>query len=462
MERKQSIWSFGERPINVDIRIELPYGVRAIIAELEKNGYEAYVVGGAIRDSLMGKKPKDFDIATDATPIKVKQIFKNTIDTGLIHGTVTVVFGKNTYEVTTYRIDGEYEDNRHPKSVEFTENIKKDLERRDFTINAMAYNERTGILDLCDGLRDFKLGIVRCVGEPNKRFDEDALRVIRAVRFVAKTGFRLDFNTALAIRKKAHLLKNISAERIRSELNEILLSDKPESIMLLVELGITSHIFSELDNMLKTPQNNINHFTDVLSHSIIAMKYVPANPILRWTMLLHDVGKPDTRATDTDNVDHFKTHAILGEKLSRDILTRLKFDNNTIRTVSRLIRYHDYRLNADEKMVRKLYSIIPNDMELMFIVQRADLMAHSNYHLEERLQELEGAYEIYLKIVKNKDPIRICDLCINGNDLLSMGIKGARIGEILKALLNRVLDEPALNTGEKLIKIVDEMKIRED
>ncbi len=465
MERKQSIWLSSEKPINKDIKIELPDGVRKIIDELERYGFEAYVVGGAIRDSLMGKKPKDFDIATSATPDKVKQIFKNTIDTGLVHGTVTVRLNKNSYEVTTYRIDGEYEDNRRPKNVEFTENIKKDLQRRDFTINAMAYNERCGILDLCDGLRDFNLGIIRCVGEPEKRFDEDSLRVIRAIRFVAKTGFRLDISTALAIIKKAPLLKNISAERIRCEINEILLSDMPTAILLATELGITKIILPEADMMLKTLQANQNHFTDVYSHSLIALKYVPKDPVLRWAVFLHDVGKPVTKTTDEQGEDHFKLHAKKGEEIVKKILLRLKFDNNTVKRVCKLILYHTHRLKDDKIEVRRLYSIMQDDMENMFILQKADLLAHSSYKLEERLNALNAAYEHYLDIVRNKDAIKTGDLKINGNDLMSLGIKGADIGATLKYLLNRVLENPYLNERDTLLKIVSQIQIetiRED
>ena len=458
MEKKQSIWLSSEKPINKDIRIDLPYGVKKIIDELERRGFEAYVVGGAVRDSLMGKIPKDFDIATSATPDKVKKIFKNTIDTGLIHGTVTVRLNKNSYEVTTYRIDGEYEDNRHPKNVEFTENIKKDLERRDFTINAMAYNERTGILDLCDGLRDFNLGIIRCVGEPEKRFDEDSLRVIRAIRFAAKTGFRLDTATALAIIKKAPLLKNISAERIRGEINEILLSDMPEAILLATELGITKIVLPEVDMMLKTCQTNRNHFTDVYSHSLIALKYVPKDPVLRWAVLLHDVGKPFTKTTDTEGVDHFKLHAEKGEETAKKILLRLKFDNNTVRRVCKLILYHAHRLQDDKIGVRRLYSIMQDDMESMFILQKADLLAHSSYKLEDRLDGLNAAYRHYLDIVRNKDAIKTADLKINGNDLKSLGIVGTDIGTALKYLLNRVLDDPSLNERDTLLKMASQIQ----
>ncbi len=465
MEKKQSIWSFGEKPINKDVKIELPKGVGKIIEELENRGFEAYVVGGAVRDSLMGKIPKDFDIATSAEPDKVKEIFKNTIDTGIMHGTVTVRLGKSTYEVTTYRIDGEYEDNRHPKNVEFTENIKKDLQRRDFTINAMAYNEKTGILDLCDGLRDFNLGIIRCVGEPEKRFDEDSLRVIRAIRFAAKTGFRLDTATALAIIKKAPLLKNISAERIRCEINQILLSERPTEILLATELGITKEVLPELDMMIETLQVNQNHFTDVYSHSLIALKYVPPNLVLRWAVLLHDIGKPLTKSTDEDGIDHFKMHARVGEELARKILTRLKFDNNTIKRVCRLILYHDYRLTDDKNAVRRLYSIMQDDMENMFILQRADLLAHSSYKLEERLKGLRLAHEHYLDILRNDDAVKIADLKINGNDLMTLGMRGVDIGTALKYLLNRVIDDPHLNDRDTLLKMVSQIQtenIRKD
>lgn len=439
--------------------IVLDEEVKEIIHKLQKAGYEAYAVGGAIRDSLMGLRPSDWDITTSATPLQVKEIFKYTIDTGLAHGTVTVRLHKKSFEVTTYRIDGKYDDNRHPNNVKFTSNLQEDLKRRDFTINAMAYNDVDGLVDIYGGRRDLELGIIRCVGEPNERFKEDSLRTLRAIRFVAKTGFRLHRDTAKAITCKAELLKNVSAERIRQELNYIITSDRPEVLLLAYELGLTKIILPELDLMLSTEQNNPHHFTDVGSHSLISMKYVPAIPILRWTMLLHDVGKPAMRTTDENGIDHFKRHGEKSVEIAKAVLTGLKFDNDTVKRVLRLVKHHDDRMVPDKKFLRRFYNILGEDMSLMFEVQKADIMAHTDHNMETVLDRLALSYKLFTEIVADKEAVKIADLDINGNDLMALGIpKGRLIGEILSKLLDRVLEEPCLNVKENLIKMAMELR----
>lgn len=440
-------------------KIVLDEEVKEIIGKLQTAGYEAYAVGGAIRDSLMGLKPSDWDITTSATPIQVKEIFKYTIDTGLAHGTVTVRLHRKSFEVTTYRIDGKYDDNRHPNHVEFTSNLQEDLKRRDFTVNAMAYNDSEGLVDIYGGRRDLELGIIRCVGEPNERFTEDSLRTLRAIRFVAKTGFRLHKDTAKAIICKAELLKNVSAERIRQELNYIITSDRPEVLLLAYELGLTKIILPELDLMLSTEQNNPHHFTDVGSHSLISMKYVSAIPILRWTMLLHDTGKPAMRTTDENGIDHFKRHGEKSVEIAKAVLKRLKFDNDTIRRVLRLIKHHDDRMIPNKKFLRKFYNILDEDMNLMFEVQMADIMAHTDYSRRMTLEQLRLSHALFKEIVADKEAVKIADLDINGNDLMELGIpKGKVIGELLSKLLDRVLEEPNLNVKENLIKMAKELK----
>lgn len=439
--------------------IVLDEEVKEIIGKLQTAGYEAYAVGGAIRDSLMGLKPSDWDITTSATPIQVKEIFKYTIDTGLAHGTVTVRLHRKSFEVTTYRIDGKYDDNRHPNHVEFTSNLQEDLKRRDFTVNAMAYNDSEGLVDIYGGRRDLELGIIRCVGEPKERFTEDSLRTLRAIRFVAKTGFRLHKDTAKAIICKAELLKNVSAERIRQELNYIITSDRPEVLLLAYELGLTKIILPELDLMLSTEQNNPHHFTDVGSHSLISMKYVSAIPILRWTMLLHDTGKPAMRTTDENGIDHFKRHGEKSVEIAKAVLKRLKFDNDTIRRVLRLIKHHDDRMIPNKKFLRKFYNILDEDMNLMFEVQMADIMAHTDYSRRMTLEQLRLSHALFKEIVADKEAVKIADLDIDGNDLMELGIpKGKVIGELLSKLLDRVLEEPNLNVKEKLIKMAKELK----
>ncbi|MDF2909011.1 MAG: hypothetical protein K0R34_4332, partial [Herbinix sp.] len=323
------------------MNFHIPQKVNDIIEELMQHGYEAYAVGGCVRDMVLGREPEDWDITTSATPYEVKKIFRRTVDTGIVHGTVTVLKDKEHYEVTTYRLDGEYEDNRHPKQVEFTSSLTEDLKRRDFTINAMAYNEKEGFIDLFGGMEDLNKGLIRCVGSAEERFDEDSLRILRAVRFSAQLNFTIEEHTLCAIEAKAENLKNISAERIRVELTKLLISDHPNRLRLLYELGITNVILPEFDAMMKTEQNNIHHIYSVGDHTINAVSEVAGGykekrfgirerTVLRWTMLFHDVEKPNTITLGKDGQNHFFGHQEKGALTAKNILRRLKFDNDTI------------------------------------------------------------------------------------------------------------------------------------
>ena len=299
------------------MKIELPKKVLFIINNLQLHGYEAFAVGGCVRDSILARRPQDWDITTSAKPEEIKKLFRRTIDTGIEHGTVTVLFGKDSFEVTTYRIDGAYEDSRHPKEVQFTNRLEEDLRRRDFTINAMAYNDQ--------------------VGDPEERFSEDALRILRAVRFSAQLNFPIESATADAIRKLAPNLQNISAERIQAELVKLLVSPHPERIRDAYELGLTKVILPEWDAMEGVAQNTPHHKYDVAEHTLRALKNVKRDKILRLTMLFHDMGKPMMKTTDENGRDHFRGHALVSEELARSIMHRLKFDNETIRTVTKLV-----------------------------------------------------------------------------------------------------------------------------
>ena len=294
------------------MHIILPDKVRLIIQKLTDEGFEAYAVGGCVRDCLLGKKPNDWDITTSATPIQVKSLFRRTIDTGIQHGTVTVMLGSEGYEVTTYRIDGAYEDARHPKEVTFTASLEEDLKRRDFTINAMAYNDDSGIVDLFGGLSDLDKGIIRAVGDPYDRFDEDALRILRAVRFAAQLDYAIDEKTLEALKKLAQNLTKISAERIRTELQKLLVSGHPEKMLTLYETGVSGVILPEFDLMMKTGQNTPHHMYSVGIHTIEALKnsvafddslYEDDIKNLRLTMLFHDCGKPAARTVDETGRD---------------------------------------------------------------------------------------------------------------------------------------------------------------
>ena len=326
------------------MKIELPRKVVLIIKNLQRHGYDAYAVGGCVRDSILNRKPEDWDITTSAKPEQVKRIFRRTVDTGIEHGTVTVLIGKDGFEVTTYRVDGLYEDGRHPKEVTFTSRLEEDLKRRDFTINAMAYNDDERLVDAFGGMRDLNYHLIRCVGDPKERFSEDALRILRAVRFSAQLAFPIEPETAEAIKSLAPNLEKISAERIQAELVKLLVSDHPERIQDACELGITKVVLPEWDDMVGVKQNTPHHKYDVAAHTVHALQNVKNDKVLRLTMLFHDMGKPVMKTTDENGRDHFKGHAIASEQIAKTVMKRLKFDNDTIRKVTKLVAYHDYRM----------------------------------------------------------------------------------------------------------------------
>ena len=366
------------------MKISMPKGASFIINTLCEHGYEAYAVGGCVRDSILGLTPSDWDITTSASPQQVKQLFHKTIDTGIKHGTVTVMINQTGYEVTTYRIDGLYEDHRRPTEVTFTKNLKEDLMRRDFTINAMAYNDEDGLIDLFGGIDDLKKGIIRCVGTADDRFEEDALRMLRAVRFAGQLNFKIDQGTRNAMIIKHNNLKDVSAERIQMELLKLLISSHPEYILEAYHTGLTSVFLPEFDLMMKTPQNNPHHLYSVGDHTVHAICEISQNPILRLTMLLHDIGKPATHTTDDQGIDHFYNHYRVGSQMSMEILKRLKFDNKTIRLVTTLISHHDIRfkdpLTSGRKHIRKIMNSIGSDLfPYLLQVMEADVKAQRVY-----------------------------------------------------------------------------------
>ena len=445
------------------MHIILPDKVKLIIQKLQDEGFEAYAVGGCVRDSLLGKEPNDWDITTSASPLQVKSLFRRTIDTGIQHGTVTIMLGKDGFEVTTYRIDGIYEDGRHPKQVTFTKSLEEDLKRRDFTINAMAYNDKAGIVDLFDGLKDIDRGVIRAVGDPVDRFTEDALRILRAVRFAAQLDYEIAEETLSAAGRLADNLKKISAERIRTELLKLLMSTHPERLLTLYETGISEIILPELDLMMDTPQNTPHHIYNVGIHTIEALKnsvgydgILSENEIklLRLTMLLHDTGKPAARTTDETGRDHFKGHALISEKIAGDVLHRLKFDNDTLHKVKRLVRYHDHRKKLTEPRVRRTMVAISEElMPLWFIVRRCDIGAQSLMDRDEKLKDIEACEHIYKRIIERGDCLSVKDMAVSGKDLIQAGIDpGPKLGSILERLLEDVLDEPSHNNVEWLME----------
>lgn len=435
--------------------ITLPKDVAEIIHILEEAGYEAYAVGGCVRDSILGRCPNDWDITTNALPQQVKALFSHTIDTGLQHGTVTVMKHHVGYEVTTYRVDGEYEDSRHPKSVTFTADLVEDLMRRDFTINAMAYNDRTGIVDAFGGMKDLENKVIRAVGDPKQRFTEDALRIMRAVRFAAQLGYEIEEKTKEAIGEMAQTLKKISAERIQVELVKLVTSDHPEHMRLLYETGITSVILPQFDCMMEMEQNNPHHCFSVGEHTIKAMQEIRPDKVLRLTMLFHDMGKPDTKTTDEDGIDHFHGHAVYSEQHAESVLKQLKFDNDTICKVKKLTYWHDYKTAPGKKGVRRALNKIGEELFLLLLeVKRADTMAQSAYKREEKLKELEQLAQTYSRVKEEGECFTLKDLAVTGQDLIALGMKpGPQLGEQLGMLLEIVLEDPEKNEKEKLLSI---------
>lgn len=438
------------------MKIVLPEKVTYIIDMLTEQGFEAYAVGGCVRDTMLGRIPMDWDITTSAKPEQVKALFHHTIDTGIQHGTVTVMIDHEGFEVTTYRIDGEYEDARHPKEVQFTSNLLEDLKRRDFTINAMAYNDKDGLVDAFDGVGDLERGVIRCVGVAVERFTEDALRMLRAVRFAAQLGFTIEDATREAIVSLAPNIAKVSAERIQIEMVKLLTSKHPDKLRTAYETGLTAVFLPEFDVMMRTPQNNPHHCYSVGEHTLHALMEIEPDKVARITMLLHDVAKPVCRTTDDDGVDHFYGHPKEGSLMAKKILRRLKFDNDTTDRVCRLILCHDDNPPLQERAVRR--AVCRNGVDqypALFAVKRADTLAQSTYEREEKLQYLKEYEAVYNQIMAEKQCLSIKELAVTGTDLIAAGMKpGKVIGETLKELLEYVLENPEANTKEKLMEQV--------
>ncbi len=436
------------------MEIKISRGARDIISQLEAAGYEAYIVGGAVRDSIMGKAPSDYDVATSAMPQEVKSIFPRTIDTGMKHGTITVIENKIGYEVTTFREENGYRDMRHPDEVRYVKSLSADLKRRDFTVNAMAYNPQVGLVDEYDGACDINRKIIRCVGIPEERFKEDALRMLRAVRFAASLGFELEPQTLKAIRKCAVLIKNISAERILEELNKILLCDNPSKIRLLYETGLLRCIIPDLCDCFTTAQNNKYHIYDVGEHILKAVENTPNDLILRWAALLHDVGKPKCLSCDNAGINHFYGHHRESVRIAEDVLHKLRMDKDSIHDILVLIENHDVRIDTHPAAVKRMLARTGEPLFLkLLLLQEADNRAKNLKFLDEKLSKLHSVYAQCQRIIAEGQPYQVSHLQINGRDLIKLGYKAGReIGDTLKMLLDEVVIDPSLNNRDYLIK----------
>lgn len=438
------------------MKISIPDDVNLIIKTLQDNGFDTYIVGGCVRDSLLGISPKDWDVCTSALPEEIKKCFENfkTIDVGEKHGTIGVVVNDSIYEVTTFRIDGEYCDNRHPDNVEFTSDIIKDLSRRDFTINAMAYNDNKGLIDPFNGVKDLNLKAIRCVGDPDIRFSEDALRILRAIRFASTYNFSIEVFTATSLVKNRLLINNISVERVANEFSKLLCGTNINYILRRYK-DVIAVFLPELVSTFDFEQNNPYHNKTVWKHTTAAVSNIENDLTLRMVMLLHDIGKPLALRTDIKGIDHFAGHNNFSASIAKSALERLKYPKDFIENVVLLITYHDIELGDSKRQIKHILNKIGDDnFKRLLAVKKADILAKSNYKRENQLNNLILAETFYNEIINNKECFMLKDLDINGSDLIHLGItNGVQIGFILNSILVDVINEEIDNDKVLLKKL---------
>lgn len=432
----------------------LPSQVKLALSMLEQAGHEAFLVGGSVRDYVReNKQGSDWDITTSALPEETKAVFSayRLIETGLKHGTVTVVIDHEPLEITTYRVDGSYTDHRRPDFVRFTRNLRDDVERRDFTMNALAYNPETGIVDLVGGTDDIRANLVRCVGDPDLRFREDALRILRALRFAAVLGMKIDPATADAAHRNKELLSEIAAERIQVELTK-LICGKDAATVLLTYSDVFAAVLPEIIPMFGFDQRNPHHDRSVWEHSVAVMAHSPSTPVMRWTALLHDIGKPHCFSLDDTGIGHFFGHASISTSLADTILRRLRFDNATRERILLLIKNHDTPLPTEEKGVKRLMNRLGAEAALQLVdVHRADT-AGQHPCCAYRYNEFDAVRLLMQKAIDDAACFSLKDLAVNGNDLISMGLHGKQVGSTLQMLLNAVIDGTVPNAHSALLE----------
>ncbi len=434
--------------------INIPKDVENVLNILTENGHKAYVVGGCVRDSLMGREPDDWDVTTDASPKRIKELFSSfrTVDTGIEHGTVLIVSGKTPVEATTFRIDGEYSDNRHPDSVTFTKHVEDDLARRDFTINAMAYNHKDGIIDPFGGKDDLENKIIRCVGDPDRRFNEDGLRIMRAVRFSSVLGFTVEEKTAESIIKNENLLGSIAAERLTKELLKLLCGDNVYDVLTKFR-SVIGVFIPELKLEFDFAQYGKKHAYDVWMHTVNTVSNIENDPVLRLTMLLHDTGKIATHKLDENGNSTFRNHAAVGGVIAENILRRLKFSKEYINTVSFLVSVHDKEVPETRIQVKEYIRDLgeKNFIRLMKI-RRADKSALSKGY-SNISDKLVFAYSTFDEVMNNDEPYSLKQLAVDGNDLKKI-VPANEIGDTLNFLLETVIKYPEKNDRAILLELV--------
>lgn len=434
----------------------LPQEVAAALSRLNAAGYEAYVVGGAVRDAVRGlRRTNDWDITTSALPRQVEQVFSDLrcIETGLKHGTVTVVIDQTPLEITTFRLDGAYSDHRHPDAVQFTRSLREDLARRDFTMNALAYSPETGLVDLYGGQADLARGLVRCVGQPDRRFDEDALRILRALRFAAVFSMQVEEQTTAAVHRCAPLLQSVAAERVQTELTRLLCGPGAGPI-LTAFADVLAVPIPELRPLFGLDQCNPHHDRDLWTHTVAAVSAAPADSVLRWAALLHDVGKPDRFTLDSSGVGHFYGHAARSASIADAILTRLRFDTARRERIVTLIRLHDQPLLPERPaMMRLLHRLGDEAARQLIDLHRADTLAQAPM-CQSRLADYDRCAAMLEEILREKACFSLRDLAVNGRDMLALGLQGPQVGAALDACLRAVMDEVAPNEQAALLALV--------
>lgn len=430
---------------------KIPGYITEILKRIEDSGYEAFLVGGCVRDRIMGKKPDDYDIAASAHPDEIKAIFSDlkTIDTGIKHGTVSILFEGNVTEITTFRIDGEYKDSRRPESIAFTNSIEEDLKRRDFTVNAMAMDLRGNITDPFGGQEDIKRKVIRAVGNAQKRFEEDALRILRGVRFASVLGFEIEKETAEQIHLLRERLKNIASERIRTEFVK-LLCGKNATNALREYSDVISVFIPETALCVGFQQHSRYHKYDVYEHTIHALEEVPNNDyITRTAMFFHDIAKPECFTLD-ERGGHFKGHATKSSEYARDIMKRLRFSRKEITDVSKLVFYHRNRFISRKEIKEVLADIGEKNFMRLMDIQRADSLSKNDFCIKET-EHIDSVRRQAEKILKYNECINIAQMNITGSQIADIGFKGKEIGKILRQLLELIIEEKLENNSEDLI-----------
>ena len=431
----------------------MPEAIRAALERLEAAGYEAWLVGGCVRDRLMGAEPHDYDLTTSATPAEVEAVFagEKVIETGLAHGTVTVLLSGEPVEITTFRAESGYSDHRHPDAVAFTRSLRDDLARRDFTVNAIAMDARGTLCDPFGGQADLQAGIIRAVGDPDERFTEDALRILRALRFSAVLGFAIEPATAAAMERCRAQLAYVSAERVCAELTRLLCGQSVRPV-LTAHVSVLGTVLPELLPMAGFDQRNYHHIYDVLEHTARVVENVPPAPRLRWAALFHDAGKPACFTLDEKGVGHFRGHAEASRELADGAMQRLKMDNATREAADRLIRFHDWPIEAEAPTVRRALRRLGEDgLRDLLALKRADNLAQNPAYWD-RLETYDQIEALAAQIIAENQAFHLRDLAVNGNDLLALGFPpGPEMGQLLNRLLDEVINDRLPNEREALL-----------